>query len=111
MCVCVSTYKVLKCGCERVMLPKVHADRVAACSELEILVASCGFEASTPGLCVGEQLTFKSLQHVVALRGFSYLFLTPGENVYVFVMHPKFCGCLVASVLKRCAPSSMVRLE
>lgn len=38
---------------------KAQADRIAASSELGILVASCGFKASTPELYVREQLTFK----------------------------------------------------
>lgn len=38
---------------------KAQADRIAASSELGILVASCGFKASAPELYVREQLTFK----------------------------------------------------
>lgn len=38
---------------------KAYADRIAASSELGILVASCGFKASAPELYVREQLTFR----------------------------------------------------
>lgn len=80
---------------KHVWAPPKHiwADRVAAPSELGILVASCGFEAPASELYVREQLSFKvcSMWYLFAERrslrwsqsARATFFLTAGENVYI----------------------------